>query len=79
MKKTHISLFDLQEWIYKLRQNNITQFEHSKLPKELQRRTFIQKARGRGLLRSVRITNGRNVWMITDILDTDDSSYKQRI
>lgn len=79
MKKTHISLFDLQEWIYKLRQNNITQFEHNKLPKELQRRTFIQKARDRGLLRSVRITNGRNVWMITDILDTDDSSSKQRI
>lgn len=77
MVKTHISLFDLQKWIYELRQNHITRFEHNKLPKELQRRTFIQKARGRGLLRSVGIVNGRNIWMITDILDTDDLNFEQ--
>lgn len=61
---THISIFDIQEWIEKLKENNIREFELRKLPKELQRKAFITKAKEEGLIKSIRKVNGRHIWRI---------------
>lgn len=62
-----VSRFDIQEWLKLLREKNITEFIHGKLPKELQRRAFIQKANDIGLIESVGNINGRNIWRIVDM------------
>lgn len=64
--RRRVSLIDIQEWIEKLKANKIIEFEYGKLPKELQRRTFIQKAKDVGLIRSIGATNGRKKWRIVD-------------
>lgn len=64
--RTRISVFDIQEWIEKLREKNIREFEYRTLPKELQQRTFIHKAKEEGFIRSVKNENGRNTWRIVD-------------
>lgn len=61
-----ISVFDIQEWIEKLREKNIMEFEYRTLPKELQRRAFIHRAKEEGFIRSIKNVNGRNTWIITD-------------
>lgn len=64
--RKRISTLDIQEWIGKLREKNIREFEHRTLPKELQKREFIIKAKEEGFIRSIKNINGRNTWRIVD-------------
>lgn len=61
-----VSVLDVLKWLKKLKENNITEFEHGKLPKNLQKRKFLMRAKNEGLIRSIRVENGRNIWQITD-------------
>ena len=65
-KKNRVSLFDIIDWIGKLKDNKIVKFEHRKLPKELQKKTFIRKAKHAGLIERVGNIDGKNIWRIAD-------------
>lgn len=65
MKKNRVSLFDIKEWIDRLRKKGIEIFTYNKLPKELKEKTYIQKASDTGFIKSIGNENGRNKWKIT--------------
>ena len=65
-KKNRVSLFDIIDWIEKLKDNKIVKFEYRKLPKELQKKTFIRKAKYAGLIKRVGSIDGKNIWRIVD-------------
>ena len=65
-ESTHISILDIQEWIEKIKEKDIREFELRQLPKELQRKSFIGKAKEEGLIKSIRKVNGRHIWRIVD-------------
>lgn len=62
----HISLFDIYDWISKLKKIGIKEFGHAELPENLKDRRLLQKANEVGLIKKVRIIKktGRTVWRI---------------
>ncbi len=60
----HIKRRELDEWIRKLEDMGINEFEFRDLPEELKHVRGLQKAKGLGLLKSVKIINGRHTWKI---------------
>lgn len=62
----HISLFDIHDWIEELKKRKIKEFQYKDLPEDLQKRTFLQKAAGTGMIIDIGNKNGRNIWRITE-------------
>lgn len=60
----HIKRLDLDDWIRKLEDRGIREFQFKNLPDDLKYRGWIQKAKDLGLLESIKITNGRHTWKI---------------
>lgn len=58
-----IRRIELDEWIRKLEDRGFDEFEFRDLPDDLKHRG-IQKAKDLGLLKSVKIINGRHTWKI---------------
>ncbi len=56
--------YELDEWIKELKNREITEFEFGDLPDDLKDRRGIQKARGLGMLKSIKTTKGRHTWKI---------------
>lgn len=60
----HVKRGDLDDWIKELDDRGIKEFKFKDLPNDLKNRMWIQKARGLGLLESIRVTNGRHIWKV---------------
>ena len=59
-----IKRIELDAWIRKLEDRGISEFEFRDLPDELKVVGGLQKAKDLGLLKSIKITNGRHTWKI---------------
>lgn len=60
-------MLDAQIWACKIKKKNMLQFEYKNLPKELQNKALLHRARAEGLIISVgKNGNGRHVWRISD-------------
>ncbi len=59
-----IKRIDLDAWIRKLEDRGICEFEYRDLPDDLKIVGGLQKAKDLGLLKSIKITNGRHTWKI---------------
>ena len=60
----HVKRGDIDEWIRKLEERGIEEFQFKDLPDDLKYRKALQKAKELGLLKSVNITNFRHTWKI---------------
>lgn len=60
----HIKREVLDEWIRKLDDRGIKEFEFRDLPDDLRPRRGLQKAKDLGLIKSIKITKGRHTWKI---------------
>lgn len=59
-----VSRTELDEWIKKLKERGIDEFEFRDLPNDLKHKRGLQKAKGLGLLERVKTIDGRHTWKI---------------
>ena len=81
MSSSRVSMLDAQIWVCKIKKKNMLQFEYKNLPKELQDRSLLHRARAEGLIISIgKNGNGRHVWRISDnIKCKEDESGNENI
>lgn len=73
-------MLDAQIWLCKIKKKNMSQFEYKDLPKELQDRAFLHRARGEGLIISIgKNGNGRNLWRISDNIKCKKENGQKKI
>lgn len=60
----HIKKLDIENWIEKLEDMGIKEFQFKDLPNDLKYRVWIQKAKELGLLESINVINGRHTWKV---------------
>lgn len=71
----HVKRGEIDEWIKKLDDRGIKEFQFKDLPDDLKHRRALQKAKDLGLLKSVNITNGRHTWEVVPS-NISTKSYK---
>lgn len=59
-----VKRWDIEDWVKKLEDRGINEFEFKNLPDDLKFKGGLQKAKGIGLLEIVKTTKGRHTWRV---------------